>query len=221
MADLEIQRRKRPIWPWILGALALIALLWILMEMMGSDDDDLDDAAVVTTPATTTGQDAYAVDTTAQVPQDVQAFRSQCGSASTTRDEMATDHSYEADCLNRLATALNATVSRDSVRDQSLQQRLDVLRQSAQQLTQNPQSTDHAAQMRRAMQEAANVIERVAETRPEMGAELREHVSALTTAGDEFERTDLLLEQKRAAARYFDHAAEALERMNQDAGVRS
>lgn len=219
MADLELQQRKRPIWPWILGVLALIALIWIAMELLG-DDDDLDDEALVTAPVAV-DVEPYAVQPDGQVPQDVQAFRTECGSASTLRDEMAIDHSYEADCLNRLATALNATITRDTVNDQALEQRLDVLEQSAEELTQNPQSTEHAAELQQAMQEAAMVIERVAETRQDVGAELREHVSGLTAAVEEFGRTQVVLDQKRAVGQYFDHAAQALELMNRNQGVQS
>ena len=220
MADLELQRKKRPVWPWLLGLAILLALVWMGAEMLGDDDPEdtfaiapaaVEDEAVTDPNATRPGQ---------QGPEDVQEFRSECGTASTVRDEMDPDHALEAECLNRLARALSASVERDTVRDQALEERLDVLRQNAERLTQDPQSSDHAAQLREGMNEVVLVMEQIVATRQHAGDELRTHLSELRDAAAEFEGNELLLEQKRAAAQFFEHAAMMLEAMSPDQGGR-
>jgi hypothetical protein len=48
VADIDIQRKEGPgIWPWVIGALALVAIIWGVMHFTG------DDRQAGTEPATT------------------------------------------------------------------------------------------------------------------------------------------------------------------------
>ncbi len=40
MADINVERRPRSIWPWVVGLLVLAALAWLLLSMLGRDDND-------------------------------------------------------------------------------------------------------------------------------------------------------------------------------------
>ena len=40
MADINVERRSRSIWPWVVGLLVLAALAWLLLSMLGNDDND-------------------------------------------------------------------------------------------------------------------------------------------------------------------------------------
>jgi hypothetical protein len=63
MADLNAPRRK-PVWPWIIAALLVLALIWGLSRL--ADDDGRRDAAVtppeIDAPATTTTTPPVSVD---------------------------------------------------------------------------------------------------------------------------------------------------------------
>lgn len=218
MADLELQRKKRPVWLWLLGLAILVALVWIGAEMLGDDESD---DTFATAPAAVEDETApNATEPGQQRPEDLQAFRSECGTASTVRDQMDQSHAFEAECLNRLAGALSAVVERDTVRDQALEERLDVLRQNAERLTQDPQSSEHAAQLREGINEVVLVMEQVAEASGQAGDDQQTHVSELREAAADFEGSELLLEQKRAAAQFFEHAATMLESMSRNQGGR-
>jgi hypothetical protein len=39
MAEINVVEKKTNIWPWIIGLLLLLLLLWGLVEMMDNDDD--------------------------------------------------------------------------------------------------------------------------------------------------------------------------------------
>lgn len=39
MADINVERKQRSIWPWIVGLLVLALLIWLLASMMDRDDD--------------------------------------------------------------------------------------------------------------------------------------------------------------------------------------
>lgn len=56
MADLNVERKQRSIWPWIIGLIVLALLVWLLASMFGDDDrevvtDDPAAEAVVVEPA--------------------------------------------------------------------------------------------------------------------------------------------------------------------------
>lgn len=40
MADIRVEpKRKAPIWPWIVGILILLGLIWLLVEAFSEDDE--------------------------------------------------------------------------------------------------------------------------------------------------------------------------------------
>lgn len=73
MAELNVERRKRHVWPWILGLLALVLIIWAIAATNNRDNDVVqtapvttsNEAAVDTTPATTPTQDTSTTDTPA------------------------------------------------------------------------------------------------------------------------------------------------------------
>lgn len=54
MADINVERKQRSIWPWILGLLVLALLIWLLASMFNRDDDEtvVVDETTVEAPAT-------------------------------------------------------------------------------------------------------------------------------------------------------------------------
>lgn len=40
MADLKVERKGPSIWPWVLGLLALVLVIWLATELFGDRDDD-------------------------------------------------------------------------------------------------------------------------------------------------------------------------------------
>jgi hypothetical protein len=54
MADINVERKQRSIWPWILGLLVLAVLIWLLASMFNRDDDEtvVVDETTVEAPAT-------------------------------------------------------------------------------------------------------------------------------------------------------------------------
>lgn len=41
MAEIKVEKKnKAPIWPWIIGILILLALIWLLIEAFSDDSDE-------------------------------------------------------------------------------------------------------------------------------------------------------------------------------------
>jgi hypothetical protein len=212
MADINIQRKQGPpIVPIVLGVLALVAVAAVIWWLM-SRGDDADAAPATMTQDTVMEAPAGAM---AGAPQEVQAFRQQCGDAGQFRDRMTTEHAHEADCMRRLADGMDAVIRRDQVADQPLQQRLQSLRQRADQITQDPQAADHADRVRGAAMEASEIIQYIAQNRDAAGANLQQHAQQTRQAAESIDAAVPLLEQQDRTSRFFATAADAMEAMAQ------
>lgn len=53
MADINVERKSRSIWPWVIGLLVLALLAWLLLSMLDNDREVVEDPVVVTEPVTT------------------------------------------------------------------------------------------------------------------------------------------------------------------------
>lgn len=63
MAELNVERKKRHAWPWVLGLLALVLIIWAIAATTKGDDD-----VTRTMPATTSNE--AVVDDDATTPRD-------------------------------------------------------------------------------------------------------------------------------------------------------
>ena len=52
MADINVERKKN-IWPWIIGLVVLLLVIWGVSSMMGNDNDAAYAPTAVTAPVTT------------------------------------------------------------------------------------------------------------------------------------------------------------------------
>jgi hypothetical protein len=216
MADIDIERKQGPgALPIILGVLALLAVAGIIWWLMADRNGRGDAQPAAVTQDTVYDGTTGAGPGTAGAPQEVQSFRQQCGDAGAFRDQMALEHEHEADCMRQLADAIGAVIRRDQVADQPLEQRQQALRQRADQIRQDPQATDHANRVRAAADEAASIIEYMAQQRDAVGANLQQHAQQTRQAANNIDGGTPLLEQQDRTSRFFATAADALDAMSQ------
>lgn len=46
MADINIERKRSSVWPWVIGLIVLAALIWALTQLFDRDEPQLEPAAV-------------------------------------------------------------------------------------------------------------------------------------------------------------------------------
>ena len=62
MAEIKIERKKKPIWPWLLLLLIVALLVWAIVELLNDDNEvTVEEAAVpgVVIPADAAHQEFY------------------------------------------------------------------------------------------------------------------------------------------------------------------
>ena len=212
MAEIDIQKKEgTPAWAWIVGLVALLVLVGVIWAIMGTEDDRTD---------TMVSRDTVTAvsDTVARVDRDradgpVADYLVFARQPAQPGVEMGVEHQYTRSGLQHLVAALEQVVRSDTVRQQPLEQRLDRIRDGASRITQDPESLQHANQVREVFIEAASIIEDVRDRRMPGEAALNRHVEATRQAAESIDPGSLLLEQRETVRRFFRESAEALDRL--------
>jgi hypothetical protein len=213
MAEIDIQKKEgTPAWAWIVGLLALLAVVGVIWAVMGNDDDRTD-TRVGQDTVSAVGDTAARVDRTAQASGAVASYLEFSRRPAQVDAEVGREHEYSETGLERLVAALDQVVRDETMGQQALEQRLDRIRERADRITRDPESLEHANWMREAFTEAASIIEEVRDQRATGDAALDGHVQGTRAAAESINPGTPLLEQRDAVQRFFSESAEALDRL--------
>lgn len=193
MAEIRIEKKGSPMWPWVLGVALLLVVGWIAMDALRDDAPVMEQAGLQQegTVGTAGGAVPAAV-------QDYAAFANESAQPSVGRE-----HEYTAEGIRRLSAALGAFIDQRAD-DTEIRNRFDRFRQSAERLQQDPQSTEHAGTVRDVFTSAVDVLE---SGRIDAGDVSRLRQTATSISADQ-----PLLEQTDAVKQFFSQSAEALRR---------
>lgn len=211
MAEIDIQERKGSLWPWVIGLLALVLVVWVGMEMLGTDDEEF----AATTPGME--QPAYPTlqpappATAGSAPAEVERFEQEC--AMQTGAQMSQDHEHTQTCIRHMTAALDAVVQRESVNDAPLSQQLEQYRTRAAQLTSEPASQEHSVQLDQIFDDVAGLIARMGEGRAGTGQSLAGSAERVRQAADAFSAEGTVLDQQDEVTAFFREVSNALRAM--------
>ena len=209
MAELHIQRERNRAWIWVVAILIVIAALaWLALG-----HDDTQDTADRMPPMTGTSLISAGATEPTAVAGAPGAVNDYLRYAADHRAMSDADHShaYTADGIRRLANALGALSERDGKSDENIQSRVVMLRERADALQRNPQSTEHARYAREAFDAAAELM------RAMQTGTSSDEVAEVGRAASALEPNTMLLLQREAVQRFFDQSSAALRAMHVDA----
>jgi len=210
MAELHVQRKERSVWPWILAAVIVLALLvWFLFgrgdDVNLAEIDDTDSTMVGAVPNTemmgSTTQTAQG-GAVAQYLQFVDARASRAAGVA---------HDYTADGLRQLAAALSEVSTNDSAGGVSQAQRIQEIRERADAMQRDPTSTQHALQAREAFTMISSMI---AQMSGQATARAAGNLDALQNAAMGIDPNRDLLEQANQIEEFFAQAGQAIRNMS-------
>lgn len=201
MAEIPIEKRKkRTIWPWILGIVVVLLLIWVLADNNVEVEDSTafqQDENVMTDR----DDNNMAQQQDGRVEQFIQ-YVEQSGK------EISQNHEYTRQGLLFLADALDELHTRIGSTAENLN--TEEIRTKAQSLTENVTSTDHANTIKDAFLTAANAVQRLqTQYFPNMNADTDE----LSESANELEGTELATEQGDKIETFFEKAADKLDEM--------
>lgn len=199
MAQIDIQRRERSAWPWLLLA-ALILVLLLLWWFVWRDP-----VVEPVVPVTDTAMGAAPLSDTAGAAGAAVAAGGFQAFVAERRSEFGRSHEYTAEGLRELASSLETIITTDTVGAAAVAPRIEEIRTAADGIQRETDSMRHADMVRRAMQAGAGLIADVAARR-----NATVDANAVSSAADSIDPQRPLLEQTDAVTRFFDAAANAV-----------
>lgn len=192
MAEIKI-KKKAPIWPWIVGALVVALIIYLLV----SNNDDIDDATV---------------DNREQVVQDTIPETVAYAGINEVNDyntyvsdpNMDVSHEYSSTALTRLIAATRATANELNV---DISADLSEAERKANEITNDPNSLNHANKIKDAAQQITKALKTIqTEKYPDLNSEYNEVETAVSNI-----KTDTpTLDQKDAVKGFFRKASNLL-----------
>lgn len=193
MAEIKIEK-KQPIWPWILAALAVLALLGYFFIDTDKDDD--------------VAQESSETSDLTSVQENNGTVAAYVDFVKSDTNRMTLDHHYTSEALTKLTQATEAMANEA---DYDVQADLAEVKQYADQITDDAFETSHANSIRKAADIAARSLKNMQQAKyPSLSAEADQVSSAASAINPDV----LTLDQKDQVKGFFDQAADLLAKMN-------
>lgn len=208
MAEIRVEKKSRPVWPWIVGLLLLAAIIWIVVDS-GDDVDDRDEVAATEMEEAQDNTLQEAQPNRQQDMNNQNAPMAYVSFVEENEEEITMQHEYSNQALTHLSNALSSVADGASA---ETQQKLDDLKQKANAITQNTNSTQHANMLAEAFTTAAGVMESLQQ---EMFPDLQNEVKSVRDAANEVDPNVMVNEQKDAVKKFFHSSADAIEAMSE------
>lgn len=201
MAEIKIEKKK-PIWPWILALLVLALIIYFLFfkntTVIKNETNTNRDTIV---DRTEMQDDQYIDDNLTDVAAFVAFVKNDDGN-------MTLDHEYSHNALTKLIDAteeISSKVNFDSKMD------LDNARKFADEITKDPQATNHADNIKKSTDLISTVLVKVQEAK---FPALKSEATKTKMASEAINVKELALNQKAKIKGFFDDSADLLEKMN-------
>lgn len=207
MAEIKIEKKK-PIWPWILAALAVLLVLYLIFandeeaevepvdeieqveEEQGlQEENDLGE--------TYNSQDAVVEEYVAFVNTE-------------SEDKMSLSHNFTSTALSQLVEAVKEKAEAYNV---DVSQEIERVEEIESQITKHTYVEQHANQLKKAFTQLAMAIEQIQQAEGYNGTE---NAQNLRDQANDLVGNELLLNQKNEVHQFFEKAAEILRQMNEN-----
>lgn len=221
MAEINLEHKKRAIWPWILGLIVLLLLVWLVVEMTDRDEPEViggvvSDTAVAVTDTSLTGGAPVA----GAVPAPLQQYLSTCRQAEGSQPSaMGAEHEFTTTCLSLLADSMSAVAAQRPM-DSQINDQLSTLRQQIASIRESDASSlDHSNRTREAAIAGANALGAMHRAYAGTNAQVETAVGSARNAAQQIQPTEQLLNQNAQVTAFFREAGNALQAMTSTPAV--
>ena len=200
MAEIKIEQKK-PIWPWLLIGLVLVALLVYFLGFYNSGKN----TEVLT-------NDDYINNTKESDILIEKEYNSIVASyvkfIDVGNNKMSLDHEFTNEALLKLVDATNAIAIEVGY---EVREDIEKVNEYANMITEDPFETTHAGNIRSATDILTNVLQNIQKAK---FPSLADEVEVLRSASESINPKVLTLNQKDAVKNYFAKASDLLKKMN-------
>lgn len=213
MAEIKVERKdsnSNPIWPWIVGILLLLLIVWGLVEFFQTDEPEFRATREVVAPVEETESRPESMQMSERPSQPVNSFISFVEEGEES-PEMGLHHNYTSEGIERLSLALAALADEEAPDDVEISQKKESMQQSADRIQQDPESLQHANIIKETFMEATALMESIQQhSFPDSESEVED----VRSAAEDLEVDTPTLEQEEKVKDFFRNASDALQAMN-------
>lgn len=207
MAEIKIEKKsKRSIWPWIIGLLLLVGVIWVIGEVADSPEDQLAEEEMHVAPEAQPGDEISdlsemeSTEVNMVATDDFLAFVED----NKIEDQMGVDHQATSDALMKLSASLR------EISGGQFENEIKQIEENAQQIQGNPESLKHADVVSDAFTNAANVLEQI---QASQFPDAQQEVQEVLEESQKISEDQQMLNQKENINEFFDEAADVIEAM--------
>lgn len=210
MAEIKIEKKKKPIWPWIIALLIIAAIIiWIWAD--SGDTEEIEDNVVTDEQVIEEEEEPMAAENedNMQAPAAVSDYVAWVEKEG---GNMGLPHEYTHKGITNFADALEA-MAEEMPDSPEVNEQLQKLRQQADQLKKEKESTKHADIIRKAFISGSNVIN---EFKNMGNSGMDQQVQDLMSTAKNVKADELATNQAKAVNNFFSQSADILDRMAQN-----
>jgi hypothetical protein len=202
MAEIKIEQKKQ-VWPWLLAALVIAALL--VYFLMYRDKDNVSTTEVVTESNYISGVNETNLLEVKENNSTVAAFVS---FVENDNNRVSLNHAYTNEAFLKLSAATNAMAGEIGY---DVRADIDKVKESTLLITNEPFESSKAKNIRNATDNSTKALQNIQQTKyPGLTVEVDELKSASTSINPEV----LSIDQNEAVTMYFEKASKLLQKMN-------
>lgn len=203
MAEINIEKKKKgSIWPWIIGLLVIVGIIWIASEVTDDSDNEVAEQQNTVAPV---DQQNEGVSDNANIAASTAAsedFISYVNDKNV-KEQMGADHETTSEALMKLSTAL-----REISGDDQFQQEISQIEENARQIQEDSSSLQHADIVSQTFTNAANVLQQIQNNQyPDAQSDVQE----VQEIASKIQEDQQFLDQKENVQAFFEEAAQAIE----------
>ena len=208
MAEIKIEKKK-PIWPWIILVLVILAILYFLV--FANDEEEVVDEVETEQVEETAWEEEEAETTNWENENDqwdtskgVEGYLAYISN----KEKMGIDHEYTNNALIEL---INAVQAKADEMEYDISADMESVRQAAQAITTDPMALTHANTIKTAGTKLADILAKMQEQEfPDLAGDVAE----VKTAAQNINGSTPTLEQKDQVTKFFDEAGDVLRKMS-------
>ncbi len=206
MAEIKIEKKK-PIWPWVLLGLIILAVILYFVIADDDDDDNIEEENTeqVVTPVETEDEAETATweEDNLSGDESVSKYLTHIDD----NEKMGKDHEYSSEALVYL---INALENRAEEADINTDVEIQELKENVRDIKEDPQSLTHANTINDVGAKIVNLMDRMQQ---EKFPDISQDVQEVRTAVQNIEPSTPTLDQKDAVNSFYDEAGDVLEKM--------
>lgn len=201
MAEIKIEKKSSPIWPWILAALVFLAILIYLFFPR----DERNEGNELTEVAT---EESYASSDTLEVSRNSTAVLAYINFIKEDPNKIDLDHEFTNEALLRLTNATNAIAEKAGY---DIKQDMSELKAHTDRISTDPFESTQANSIKSAAEILATALQNIQQN---AFSGLASEAKAVKNAAANIQLNMQTLDQKEAVKNYFLQSADLLEKMN-------